>query len=96
MFYISTELKIIIVLTIKMMSSRQIIKVKKLKSSVTTNVCANCKYWLVDFTQEQPQCKQFLSFNREEKVFRYEYSKIVRNDETLCGRKGKYFTPIVS
>lgn len=77
-----------------MMTYLRLLGVKKINTTSVTKVCANCKFWLIDYTEEQPQCKRFLSFNREEEIFRYEYSKIARRDEKLCGIKGKSFTSL--
>lgn len=74
---------------------------KDMKNTVP-KLCINCKHFLPDkviWPDEKPdngKCKLFCDINLVSGKTSYNYAYSVRNDNSLCGKTGKYFDMILN
>jgi len=65
---------------------------EKFIKNVNVNPCRNCIYYKSDgYSSTLSECKKFGEKNIISNEIRYEYADHCRNDESQCGKEGKYF-----
>jgi len=56
------------------------------------NICSNCIYYKDAIIEEESICFKFGKKSLDKNYINFHYSKDCRNDETKCGKEGKYYT----
>jgi hypothetical protein len=60
--------------------------------------CKDCLFSISNTKNNQLRCTKFYAKNKSKKYsdYDYEYAIKCRNDETKCGKNGRYFLPIIT